>query len=548
MMYPDAIEQMEPNATAAAPGAVGRSLARAELILLIVLIGFHLVPIWSVRYLPTQDGPAHVENARILHDLLFGSSHSAGRFYTINHRPVPNLLGHVLMAAIMTAVSPVAAEKLLISLFIVGLPLSVRYAARAIHRDGGWVAVLSLPFIYGLPLHKGLYNFLLSWPLMFMMIGFWLRRRQTMNWRGMLGLAALALLTYFSHLISLAMALMVIGVSGTSLAIAEMKAAARGDRRGILRRALLSAVGLLPAAMLLVWFFAARSGRSSIEPGPPVKLVPELLRLDALSSFKDKEIIPATGVAILLGGSLVYALFVKLRRRGFDRWDGLLVVVAVAVVIYLRTPNRAAGGGGQINFRLSLYPYLLLPLWLAAQRDIPALRRLINIAAPVLALIFVSLHAINYRELDLYMREWVSAASHMKPGSTLLSALATEFDMDSRAQVLALKCRPFVHAAGYIAAEHDAIDLSNYEGSLDYFPVQFRDEMDPIAYLDGSDDDLQDYTRGTAEKAHVDYVLLWRTQKWPDNARLRSLRPQLRERYQVEYVSPNGWVTLYSRR
>ncbi len=51
--------------------------------LFLALTLLYLVPIWSVRYLPTSDGPAHLYNAWVLRGLLTGS---ASGITTLAHR------------------------------------------------------------------------------------------------------------------------------------------------------------------------------------------------------------------------------------------------------------------------------------------------------------------------------------------------------------------------------------------------------------------------------------------------------------------------------
>src|SRR5215210_4831221 len=88
-----------------------------------LVIATQLFSIWSVTYFPSQDGPAHVANAKILLDYHRAGHDLLRQYYTINTNPEPNLAGHVLMAAMMLIVPPLVAEKLLVSLYIVAMPL-----------------------------------------------------------------------------------------------------------------------------------------------------------------------------------------------------------------------------------------------------------------------------------------------------------------------------------------------------------------------------------------------------------------------------------------
>src|SRR5438067_602152 len=78
-----------------------------------------LAPIWCVHYFPSQDGPAHVSNAKILLDYHRADAPALRKYYVLNHWPEPNLAGHWIMAGLMNFLPPFIAEKVLLSLYIV---------------------------------------------------------------------------------------------------------------------------------------------------------------------------------------------------------------------------------------------------------------------------------------------------------------------------------------------------------------------------------------------------------------------------------------------
>src|SRR5205809_5945752 len=74
-----------------------------------------VIPIWSVRYLPTVDGPSHVYNSWLLRQLLLGAQGPIAQWFRIDWRPHPNWIGHAVMAALMFVVTPIVAEKIFVS-------------------------------------------------------------------------------------------------------------------------------------------------------------------------------------------------------------------------------------------------------------------------------------------------------------------------------------------------------------------------------------------------------------------------------------------------
>src|SRR5207248_2934981 len=75
-----------------APAMNSLSLRR----LYIAVAIFAVIPIWCVRYLPTVDGPSHVYNSWILHELIRGAQGPIADWFRIDWRPHPNWIGHAL--------------------------------------------------------------------------------------------------------------------------------------------------------------------------------------------------------------------------------------------------------------------------------------------------------------------------------------------------------------------------------------------------------------------------------------------------------------------
>jgi len=63
---------------------------RWPLALFVVLALLYLIPIWSVAHLPTADGPSHLYNSWILHELVAGNKGLIPQYYEIDWRPHPN--------------------------------------------------------------------------------------------------------------------------------------------------------------------------------------------------------------------------------------------------------------------------------------------------------------------------------------------------------------------------------------------------------------------------------------------------------------------------
>src|SRR3954447_7853707 len=129
-----------------------------------------LAPIWAASYLPTADGPSHVYNSWVLHELVAGKAGVVSQWYAVDWRPHPNWTGHAVLALLMTVFPPLIAEKLLVS----GIVLLFLYAVwRYAGEEGRPYAFIAFPFAYNLLFQMGFYNFCIGAALFFLVVAVW---------------------------------------------------------------------------------------------------------------------------------------------------------------------------------------------------------------------------------------------------------------------------------------------------------------------------------------------------------------------------------------
>ena len=102
--------------------------------LMIVLVAASLAPVLMFRYIPTQDGPAHLYNSHILREYL-NPDYSFQQFYRLRATLFPNWIAHALLSVFMFLFPPLIAEKVVISLYVIlfpwQLPTCLRRSSRA---------------------------------------------------------------------------------------------------------------------------------------------------------------------------------------------------------------------------------------------------------------------------------------------------------------------------------------------------------------------------------------------------------------------------------
>lgn len=530
-----------------------------EIILFILLILIHLFPLWYFDYFPSQDGPAHLNNANVIRAYNLPENAHFRQYYQLSPHPEPNWSGHLILAGLTGVVTPLTAEKILLSIYVLLFPLLLRYALVQVRPDAGFLAILIFPFIYGYPLHLGLYNFSLGLALFFLPLGYYLKHGERFTIRRSVVLALLLIALYFSHLVALLAAGLAIGILTLwHLAARLVEQRRQGEQTSLVQLFRQQALGplaaLIPAALLAAAFLE-RQGAGHMAGDSLRHLFLSLVYLVSLVSFHPHEQFctwPLAAIFVIVTGVL---FLVRLARRQLGRNEGLLAIAIAFVLVYFLAPAQMSGGA-VINERLMLFPFLMLILWFGTAAWRGAARIGLQAAATLIALTLFGMHAQDYARINDYLDEYLSAAPYIEPRSTLLPLSFSQRGHTPQGEPLTDRLAAFIHAAGYIAAERNLVDLKNYEASTGHFPVIYRPELDPYTHI-GVDHGLEsmpprvhflDYTERTG--GSVDYVLLWHLRE-----RQRYLEPtlsifrQLEEGYELIHTSPKrGFVQLWRRK
>jgi hypothetical protein len=521
-----------------------RRLRDPDLLLFLALLALQVVPLWAFRSFPSQDGPTHLENAVILREYNRPDRSLLRDFYTLSDRFHPNWFGHLALAGLMRVLPPLLAEKVLLTGYVILLPLGLRYALEGVRPGAGWLAVLGFPFVGNFLFHLGFYNFCWSLALYTFVVGYYVRHWEPFGVRQTLVLAVLALLLYFCHPVGLAAAGLTVGV----LALAWV---------GPGRRLLGPALAFLPAVALGA-VFVGRQGGGAVWRNTRLGLWDSLRQLEVLVSYVNLERLFAEALFWGLVALTVIVLASRWRARAFERRDWLLVVAGLLFAAYFAAPTELSGGGF-VEPRLALLAFLALILWLGVHPFGRGLKRMVQAAAAVIALGLLGLHFLALRDFNQYLADYLTVEPHLEPNRTLLPLVFTRGLRTGSAWTDNAKVGVFRHAAGYLAARDGIIDMENYEGHSGYFPVDFRPEVDPFIQLNpeqfGQDVGLQaeppdvDFLKYPARTGlPVDYVLLWNVR--PGQAETpagRRVFAQLAAGYSRVHTSPLGLLQLYRR-
>lgn len=481
-----------------------------------------LVPLWSVAYLPTTDGPSHVYNAWVLRHLGNVADHPLlHEHYEVDWRPIPNWLSHATLALLMFPFGPRIAEKVLLSGYVILFAAAARYLVASVDPNRRWLAWLALPFVYNQLLQMGFYNFVFSLAFYLLALGTWWRHRSSPGLGLALKLNLLLLLCWFSHIVSLMLALASIGI----LWLITL-------RSHSWKRHLLHVAILAPQVLLPLWFIRDQA-KGPVPASWDVEFLwTYLLRLRVLHSVTREQIWIGTALALLFLVLLAVTLWGR-HREGqlfpdLRENDGFLLLSLLAAVLYFVSPEGMSGGTLLKN-RLSLYPYLLLIPWLAPRGNAWRVATVATVA--VLTAFQVGVLTRWYGLVQPEIREVLAAAEPIAPDSRVLPLIFKRNAAAGGPGVLS-------HVLDYAAAEKGWVDWGNYEAMTGHFPVRFRPEagQSDIFGLEAHPGQLN----LRAYKGRTDYVFTW---KMPPGSRMER---QLRQHFKP--IAEEGPGHVYRRK
>jgi hypothetical protein len=456
-----------------------------------VLALLALVPIWSASFLPTSDGPSHLYNSWVLNQLVRGSHGPIADWYAIDWRPLPNWVGHAVMALLMFVVPPLIAEKLLVSGIVLLFLYAIWRYAGAVDEERRVFAFLALPFAYNLLLQQGFYNFCISSALYFLVLAVWWKRRDTPDGRTIAIVAALLLLCYFSHPMSTLLAVGSIGI----LWVATLP----GRPLAIHARHLVSLVPVLP---LLAWFFRVQGFSLARAHVGTARLFSYIMRMWVLLTFDEFQAKLGFALFIVLAALIIITL---IRRRW--RWsdgDAFILVTVVLVIIYARTPATSSGGT-MIMERMALFVVLSPIVWLAPRPPRRAAIAFVMLFS-IVSVVYTGYLVRRYRGLSRRVTELVRSADAIGTNTAFVPLIR---DVRPRGSFVAVQ----MHAIDYAAIEKGSVDIANYEAAAGYFPIRFRPGIQPpdpnTAGPKVNEIDLNTYL------GRVPYIFLWHV---PDDA------------------------------
>lgn len=434
-----------------------------------------LVPIWSVRWYVTQDGPSHVFNARVFHSLLLeGNTSPFAPFYAIRWQAVPSWVSHLAMWLIDLVAPWQVAEKVLLTLCMLATAAAGVALGRRTGECPAAVAVVPMAFAQNWFLAKGFHGFLMSMPAFVLALAWIVDAAQEKGLgRRAAALSAGGVFLYFLHPVTFAAAM----ACAASACFASAWARPAKERRSAFgRAAMLCAIAGGPAAALALAFVQAgpEGGRGAVFL-PAMQRLRLLVDQPGLQAFWSQEALLAKWVAACAAGTVAGAVLLAARKGSAKDGNGprrsLGFAAAALLALHLVAPDRV-GEGLFFSARTAMIALMGAGLWGMARLSSFRIARRAACACFVAATAWGTVaHASAQKRLSADVGGLLEAVDALPPGSVFVVVPRW-----TTPQFAAANTRSFVHADALLALASGAITLDNYEARAGVFPVAYREE------------------------------------------------------------------------
>jgi hypothetical protein len=177
--------------------------------LLVILV--NLFPVLSFSYFPTLDGPAHLYNANLIHELLASDQGVIQNYFCFRSAQFTNWTGQLIMIFFHLFLPAWIAEKLLIIIILVGLPYAFRGFIQRLGGERSLLTYMIFPFTWTPLFFNGFFNFLLGSIFTFVILLLWVSPHFRPGFRQWILLFLLFLLAAGSHIFAFILAASIAG-------------------------------------------------------------------------------------------------------------------------------------------------------------------------------------------------------------------------------------------------------------------------------------------------------------------------------------------------
>ena len=529
-------------------GVIYEKLIRHERYVFMLFLVITLLQLWLTKYVPSLDGPQHLYNATVLANLVKGNE-LVKLFFTVNDTIVGYWTAHALLAFFTVFLPSWLAEKLFLTLYVLGMVFAFRYLVKSINPSrGNFVAYLIFPFVYHMFILMGYYAFSFAAIFYFLGFGYYVRHRETFSWKQMLVFGLLLVLLFLTHGLVYILFLLSIGLFVLVTAAGRFFSSPEpGWFRGRMNVGIRIILAAIPSFVLWILYIRTVISLDNTVAGAGEslgELVRYLARIRQLVGFHHElEAIGYIPVFILL--VLLTIVFIVLFAGGLkDRtthWNELfsmknswMILALFFLALYFFAPNRISAGS--LTHRFGLYFFLLVVTWLSMQKWPKTFQ--------VLTVIVV-LFSITYARTTQH-RFYVRLNKDIRDLTELTDYMEANSVVDYR-----LKSNNWthIHFPLYAALDKPLVHLRNVQ-CWGQFPMVWNYDDIPRTYA--GDRPVRPSGAVEISKDHpirqIDYITVFYVDRFWNDSTEAEWHTVLSEDYEEVHVSELGRAGLYARK
>ncbi len=436
------------------------------LFLYILLLFSHIALVWILPYFPTQDGPSHLYNLAILHDLINGGK-EWGEYFTYNLRATPNLGFNLISYPFLSIVTPITAEKIFLSIYIILLGTAVPLLISTFAAPSPFsrtIKFIAIPIIFNFTLMMGFYSYVIAVTVFLLAISlaWWIR-----EWSGLRKFVcynAAGIFLFYLHLIPFVFYLIALVIFAIVEHESVKKAAISLTKQ---------TAGILPLVITLIFYLS--NEQASPVPSDFSYLLSSSRAeslLTNLFTFSTAYFSPWQLPPIL---TILLAIFLLL-RAGLKNHvkvkaiippgqKAMIFLAAALTLIYIVVPP-AFGGGSFFNQRLPWVILLLLLPFLAGVCVKAGAR--VDVLIVVAAVMSLCINTVVFKQQSEEVAIFLKGLNSGCSKGDLIMLYRPERQ----------KIDVILHAPSYYGIANGCVDVGNYETAFNYFPVHFKKSLE----------------------------------------------------------------------
>lgn len=452
---------------------------KIEPLFFLLVTVLNLFPVAFSAFFPTMDGAAHLYNSNLINDLLFNPTSTLHRFFLFTPELLPNWTGHTILCFFNFFFPAFVAEKVLVLFYLIGLPYAFRNLLKVIYPENIVLSYFIFPFTYSFFFFLGFYNFSIALVFFFAGLAYWIKWEPSgLSLSGKILLFFILLFTYFSHIF--VFALLIVFVLFHILFTTYYNDLESTNHISSFFKKIITffSVSILPILLMCIYFIRRpfTENHQFLSPQELIQNIVDLRPIIALNyeieGYFAKIILY---VLVALSAFLFikravdilkqYRKDQKLTLRSLiqmsDYWFFLMLIL---LVLYFKLPD-SDGAAGYVSTRIALMLFLVLILWIAAQK---ISKWLIYLAIPIVLYCNFKLNEYYQGEvktLNAIAQDCSLMSEYIEPNSIVLPV------MNYNNHWLA------PHFSNYLGIDKPMVILDNYEASTGYFPLKWNDEQ-----------------------------------------------------------------------